>query len=124
MNKECEKTLQYIKNSYVEAGQAGPSGASENGSTKSNSVDSIVGKPPLPPGASNPSANGTLSNGGGMIQPKTASIRARPTSSRITASEMHQVFSDKNLKCGTWNGPGPHKIYTSVAEMKRSKVLK
>lgn len=98
----------------------GPS-TSENSSTKSNSVDSIVGKPPLPPGANNnpPTTNGNISNG---VQTKTASIRARPTSSRITAAEIQEIFADKGSKCGTWNGPQPHRIYASVAEMKRSKV--
>lgn len=98
-------------------GQPGNS-ASENGSVKSNSVDSIAGKPPLPPGAN--ASNAVMSNG--TIQPKTASIRARPTSSRITTAEIEGIFADNASKCSTWNGPRPHKIYASVAEMKRSKV--
>jgi hypothetical protein len=72
----------------------------------------------------------------GTLQPKTASIRARPTSSRITASEIEGIFAEKTSngtqesrnKAATSNCPpspvssGPHKIYASVAEMKRSKV--
>ncbi|CAG7837356.1 unnamed protein product [Allacma fusca] len=95
--------------------------------TKSNSVDSIAGKPPLPPNSNN---NGTLNSG---TQPKTASIRARPTSSRITASEIHEIFAEKALNGGAcdeksaWTCPpspvpaAGHKIYTSVSEMKRSR---
>lgn len=99
---------------------ASPSGV-ENGGVISTSADSVAGKPPLPPGAT--TGNGTLLSNGGGAQTKTASIRARPTSSRITAAEMQEIFADSTTgnKCGTWNGP-PHKIYASVAEMKRSKV--
>ena len=95
---------------------------------KSNSVDSIAGKPPLPTNAS----SGTLNS---AAQQKTASIRARPTSSRITASEIHEIFAEKALNGGanedensaSWTCPpsplpGSHKIYASVSEMKRSKV--
>ncbi|XP_035714472.1 uncharacterized protein LOC110858090 isoform X2 [Folsomia candida] len=98
---------------------ASPSGV-ENGGVISTSADSVAGKPPLPPGAT--TGNGTLLSNGGGAQTKTASIRARPTSSRITAAEMQEIFADSTTgnKCGTWNGP-PHKIYASVAEMKRSK---
>ena len=87
------------------------------GAGKANSVDSISGKPPLP------LTNTNVSNG---VVPKTASIRARPTSSRITATEIQQIFEDK-VKNGEANGTlspdvSCHKIYASVAEMKRSKV--
>ena len=85
---------------------------------KASSVDSIPGKPPLPP------TNSSASNG--VVVPKTASIRARPASSRITATEIQQIFEDK-VKNGEANGKlspdvNCHKIYASVAEMKRSKV--
>lgn len=115
------------------------SSSGENVSTKSSSVDSIAGKPPLPPGAA--TANGTNGHGtgnassNGGIQPKTASIRARPSSGRITASEMEELFSENSINGAAetmdgkpvWTSPNAtlpsgHKIYASVAEMKRSKV--
>jgi len=116
-------------------------GGSDTGSvsTKSNSVDSIAGKPPLPPGTSSSPAGASCTastNGSCLVQPKTASIRQRPTSSRITASEIEGIFAEKTSN-GAPEGhnkatavncpPSPvssagHKIYASVAEMKRSKV--
>lgn len=72
------------------------------------------------------------------VQPRTASIRARPTSSRITAAELEELF--QRQQDGTarssgmmttshfQSGPGTPaspakqgKVYASVAEMKRSK---
>lgn len=113
----------------------------ENTSTKSSSVDSIAGKPPLPPGVANSNGTnghgtGNASSNGGTIQPKTASIRARPSSGRITASEIEELFSEKSINGAAeidgkpvWTSPSStltasgHKIYASVAEMKRSKVI-
>ena len=51
----------------MEPGLVGGSG----GTTKSSSAESIQGTP---------------------VQPRTASIRARPTSSRITAAELEELF--------------------------------
>jgi hypothetical protein len=73
------------------------------------------------------SANTTKSSSTESVQargtpPRTASIRARPTSSRITAAELEELFARQ--------GPAPPspagsartpKVYTSVAEMKRSR---
>ncbi|BET01480.1 SH3 [Nesidiocoris tenuis] len=72
---------------------------------------------------------------GGPVQPRTASIRARPTSSRITAAELEELFQRQNggtsSSIGTSNFQGnmsqpssparTPRIYASVAEMKRSK---
>lgn len=74
------------------------------------------------------------------VQPRTASIRARPTSSRITAAELEELFQrqqDDSVKtennsmmttshfqsgCNTLSSPAKTgKVYASVAEMKRSK---
>lgn len=74
------------------------------------------------------------------VQPRTASIRARPTSSRITAAELEELFQrqqDDSVKTGnnnmmitshfqsgsnTLSSPvKTGKVYASVAEMKRSK---
>lgn len=35
-------------------------------------------------------------HGSGPVQPRTASIRARPTSSRITAAELEELFQRQN----------------------------
>ncbi|XP_065352176.1 SH3 and multiple ankyrin repeat domains protein 3-like isoform X8 [Cloeon dipterum] len=73
------------------------------------------------------SANTTKSSSTESVQarstpPRTASIRARPTSSRITAAELEELFARQ--------GPAPPspagsartpKVYASVAEMKRSR---
>jgi len=95
----------------------GSNNTSEAGvGVKSTSADSIAGKPPLP-----------ATNGNGSGQPKTASIRARPASSRITATEIQDIFSEKGVnRTGEEKlspvSCGGHQIYTSVSEMKRSKV--
>ncbi|CAL8078487.1 unnamed protein product [Orchesella dallaii] len=114
------------------------SSSGENVSTKSSSVDSIAGKPPLPPSVTN--SNGTNENGtsnassNSGVQTKTASIRARPSSGRIAASEIEELFTEKSINGAgetmegkpTWTPSSTlphagHKIYASVAEMKRSK---
>ncbi|KAK7793822.1 hypothetical protein R5R35_014324 [Gryllus longicercus] len=88
----------------------------------------------------------SIASGGGSstpVQPRTASIRARPTSSRITAAELEELF--QRQQGGAANGsssemttshfqattPGgvsqpssparTPRVYASVAEMKRSK---
>ncbi|KAG8222039.1 hypothetical protein J437_LFUL003959, partial [Ladona fulva] len=67
--------------------------------------------------------------------PKTASIRSRPTSSRITAAELEELFARQGSPVEGVNGiasrgiahtiargsPPTPKVYASVAEMKRSK---
>ncbi|XP_014240790.1 SH3 and multiple ankyrin repeat domains protein 3 isoform X2 [Cimex lectularius] len=68
------------------------------------------------------------------MQPRTASIRARPTSSRITAAELEELFQRQNgnsSSMATSNFQGnmsqpssparTPRVYASVAEMKRSK---
>uniref|UniRef100_A0A1B6MGP7 SH3 and multiple ankyrin repeat domains protein 3 n=1 Tax=Graphocephala atropunctata TaxID=36148 RepID=A0A1B6MGP7_9HEMI len=70
----------------------------------------------------------------GKIQPRTASIRARPTSSRITAAELESLFqrqtpymmTTSNFQCSQGNSQPSSpartpRVYASVAEMKRSK---
>uniref|UniRef100_A0A0A9XJ26 SH3 and multiple ankyrin repeat domains protein 3 n=2 Tax=Lygus hesperus TaxID=30085 RepID=A0A0A9XJ26_LYGHE len=73
--------------------------------------------------------------GSGPVQPRTASIRARPTSSRITAAELEELFQRQNggpsSSIATSNFQGnmsqpssparTPRVYASVAEMKRSK---
>lgn len=62
---------------------------------------------------------------------KTASIKARPSSQRVSAAELEQFFqrqgSKKQLRSYTLNNRTrttnrPPKVYGSVAEMKRSKA--
>lgn len=68
------------------------------------------------------------------VQPRTASIRARPTSSRITAAELEELFQRQQDGTARASGmmttshfqgppasPAKTKVYASVAEMKRSK---
>ncbi|XP_046672393.1 SH3 and multiple ankyrin repeat domains protein 3 isoform X3 [Homalodisca vitripennis] len=70
----------------------------------------------------------------GKVQPRTASIRARPTSSRITAAELESLFqrqtpymmTTSNFQCSQGNSQPSSpartpRVYASVAEMKRSK---
>ncbi|KAK5643243.1 hypothetical protein RI129_007088 [Pyrocoelia pectoralis] len=69
-------------------------------------------------------------------QPRTASIRQRPTSSRITTTELQELFqrqrgesgslmcsSHFQSNCNTPSSPAKvsSRVYASVAEMKRSK---
>ncbi|KAJ9601176.1 hypothetical protein L9F63_000644, partial [Diploptera punctata] len=86
------------------------------GTTKSSSAESIQGTP---------------------VQPRTASIRARPTSSRITAAELEELFQRQqggtpssevmtsHFQAPTVSQPSSPartpRVYASVAEMKRSK---
>lgn len=69
---------------------------------------------------------------GGPMQPRTASIRARPTSSRITAAELEELFQRQagpGLAVSNFQGNMSQpsspartpRVYASVAEMKRSK---
>lgn len=74
----------------------------------------------------------SIPTGGGPMQPRTASIRARPTSSRITAAELEELFQRQAAPgLGVSNFQGnmsqpssparTPRVYASVAEMKRSK---
>ncbi|GFQ67362.1 SH3 and multiple ankyrin repeat domains protein 3 [Trichonephila clavata] len=90
---------------------------SEGRSTKSSSVESIPHK------AAMKAANSQLT--------KTASIKARPSSQRVSAAELEQFFarqgSKRHLRSHTLNirsqsDGRPPKVYGSVAEMKRSKA--
>ncbi|XP_067012663.2 SH3 and multiple ankyrin repeat domains protein 3 isoform X2 [Anabrus simplex] len=96
------------------------------GTAKSSSAESIHAAP-----------------SGASVQPRTASIRARPTSSRITAAELEELFQRQQgsvsngpssevmtshfqatLSAGTSQPSSPARtprVYASVAEMKRSK---
>ncbi|XP_014207682.1 SH3 and multiple ankyrin repeat domains protein 3 isoform X2 [Copidosoma floridanum] len=99
-------------------------------------------------GKSNSSESLNLSQQGNANQPRTASIRSRPTSSRITAAELEELFQRQQgagsmsavapasrygsmmhvnaIGCAT-PSPKPHpkssaksgRVYASVAEMKR-----
>ncbi|XP_044728029.1 SH3 and multiple ankyrin repeat domains protein 3 isoform X3 [Chrysoperla carnea] len=77
---------------------------------------------------------GQYSSGGNgtPVQPRTASIRARPTSNRITAAELEELFQrqqgggDRHMMSSsnfqTPQSPAKtNRVYASVAEMKRSK---
>lgn len=111
----------FVNNSGVAGNHVGTSGSSSGDSqvgTKSNSVDSIAGKPPLPPG----STNGPQQSNGTLPHQKTASIRARPASGRVTALEIQEIFDQKTPNQDSKHSPSGHKIYASVSEMKRSKV--
>ncbi|XP_054289882.1 SH3 and multiple ankyrin repeat domains protein 3-like isoform X7 [Macrosteles quadrilineatus] len=78
-------------------------------------------------------ANSGDSTDPGKVQPRTASIRARPTSSRITAAELESLFqrqtpymmTTSNFQAGGNSQPSSPartpRVYASVAEMKRSK---
>uniref|UniRef100_A0A0K8V2V9 SH3 and multiple ankyrin repeat domains protein 2 n=1 Tax=Bactrocera latifrons TaxID=174628 RepID=A0A0K8V2V9_BACLA len=107
--------------------------------TKSSSVESIITPTPTHPGT--------------PVQLRTASIKARPTSSRITAAELEELFqrqqgesmdssnsystmmTTSRFQSGTDSGPAtpppitnsPMKaplVYGSVAEMKRKTKIK
>lgn len=108
--------------------------------TKSSSAESIHQQSQS--SASTPTQGGP----GTPIQPRTASIKARPTSSRITAAELEELFQrqqgemagenrystmmcSSRFQSGTDSGTAtppasPQKgpiVYASVAEMKRKK---
>ncbi|XP_071056645.1 SH3 and multiple ankyrin repeat domains protein 2 isoform X3 [Onthophagus taurus] len=95
--------------------------------TKSSSAESIH---------QNTTTNSTNST---PIQPRTASIRQRPVSSRITSAELEELFQRQkggetttlmgtsNFQSSGYNtlshpsSPAKGRVYASVAEMKRSK---
>ncbi|XP_054708960.1 SH3 and multiple ankyrin repeat domains protein 3-like [Uloborus diversus] len=90
---------------------------SEGRSTKSSSVESIPNKTAL-----------KMSD---RHLTKTASIKARPSSQRVSAAELEQFFarqgSKTQIRSYTLNSRSrivnrPPKVYGSVAEMKRSKA--
>lgn len=110
------------------------------GTTKSSSAESIHQSLSA---ASTPTQTGP----GTPVQPRTASIKARPTSSRITAAELEELFqrqqgetnngnrystmmSSSRFQSGTDSGAAtpplsPQKgpiVYASVADMKRKKT--
>ncbi|XP_065158607.1 SH3 and multiple ankyrin repeat domains protein 3 isoform X3 [Atheta coriaria] len=70
---------------------------------------------------------------GTPVQPRTASIRQRPTSSRITSAELEELFERQrgednrttslmtSSNFQTHSSPNKGRVYASVAEMKRSK---
>ncbi|XP_049696762.2 SH3 and multiple ankyrin repeat domains protein 2 isoform X1 [Helicoverpa armigera] len=117
----------------------------ENGGEKEESCEplSVAGKSSSAesvqlPGGSN---NGTPVSGT-PVAPRTASIRARPASSRITAAELEELFQrqadadtilgnnammTRSAFQGGSNSPpysparAPTRVYASVAEMKRSR---
>lgn len=95
----------------------------------------------------NQSQSNTPQNGGTPVQLRTASIKARPTSSRITAAELEEMFqrqqgaaaadryssmmmTTSNFRTGGDSGSvtphaSPQKgplVYSSVADMKRKKA--
>ncbi|KAG8200115.1 hypothetical protein JTE90_018905 [Oedothorax gibbosus] len=93
---------------------------SEGRSTKSSSVESIPNKTAL-----QKAITAQLT--------KTASIKARPSSQRVSATELEQFFarqgSKRNYGSYTLNSrlrtsSRPPKVYGSVAEMKRSKAAR
>lgn len=109
--------------------------------TKSSSAESIHQQSLS--SASTPTQTGP----GTPVQPRTASIKARPTSSRITAAELEELFqrqqgettdgnryshmmTSSRFQSGTDSGAptppaSPQKgpiVYASVAEMKRKKT--
>ncbi|CAH1128890.1 unnamed protein product [Ceutorhynchus assimilis] len=77
--------------------------------TKSSSAESIQQTPPA--------------------QPRTASIRQRPTSTRVPHTALEDLFHQKHQefissnqnKFSTVGSPGKGKVYASVAEMKRNR---
>lgn len=103
--------------------------------TKSSSVESIH---------NNQSQSNTPQGGGTPVQLRTASIKARPTSSRITAAELEEMFqrqqgaaaassmmTTSNFRSGGGDSGSvtPHAspqkqplVYSSVADMKRKKA--
>lgn len=141
------KTTLSVGRARAKSMVAGLEGSSEKeddelqaNTTKSSSAESIHQQ--------SQSAVSTPSQGGPgtPIQPRTASIKARPTSSRITAAELEELFqrqqgegtdnrystmmSSSRFQSGTDSGTAtppvsPQKgpiVYASVAEMKRKKT--
>lgn len=91
-------------------------GGDETDITKSSSIESIT-----------PSGTGNSVS----VQPRTASVRQRPTSTRISHHAIEDVFHkqqdldstnrNSNNKYGTMGSPGKGRVYASVAEMKRNR---
>ncbi|XP_048517677.1 protein shank isoform X9 [Dendroctonus ponderosae] len=91
-------------------------GGDETDITKSSSAESIT-----------PSGTGSSTS----VQPRTASVRQRPTSTRISHNAIEDVFhKHQDLdstnrssinKYGTMGSPGKGRVYASVAEMKRNR---
>ena len=59
-----------------------------------------------------------------MPSVKVASIRTRPTSSRLTSRELEEMFARQGSapRYPPTAGQGGPRVYASVAEMKRHKV--
>ncbi|XP_037870899.1 SH3 and multiple ankyrin repeat domains protein 3 isoform X8 [Bombyx mori] len=114
----------------------------ENGGEKEESCEplSAAGKSSSAESVQQP---GVASAGGAGAAPRTASVRQRPASSRITAAELEELFQRQAVADapggnnammirsafqGGANSPpyspakGPGKVYASVAEMKRSRA--
>nr|CAD7264682.1 unnamed protein product [Timema shepardi] len=114
----------------------------EGGGEKEGNVDDLEGGV-VGPGTAKSSSAESIHQGSGTgsntpVQPRTASIRARPTSSRITAAELEELFQRQQgvpsevmsshfqvTTPGVTSQPSSParapRVYASVAEMKRSK---
>ncbi|CAH0629100.1 unnamed protein product [Chrysodeixis includens] len=117
----------------------------ENGGEKEESCEplSVAGKSSSAESVQLPgSSNSNTPVSGTPVAPRTASIRARPASSRITAAELEELFQrqadadtilgnnammTRSAFQGGSNSPpysparAPTRVYASVAEMKRSR---
>ncbi|KAG0716001.1 hypothetical protein GWK47_010642 [Chionoecetes opilio] len=56
--------------------------------------------------------------------PKVASIKARPSSKRMTAAEVEDLFQHGTSSPPTSPSSRPPQVYASVAEMKKAKAMK
>lgn len=110
-----------------------PPGTSSTGSVSTLPRPATLGRrAPLPP------RRDPATSLSAATAPRTASIRARPVSSRITAAELEELFqrqrgepaglmASSTFVAGSMpgsvpgSGPGSPRVYASVAEMKRSK---
>ncbi|KAJ0179155.1 hypothetical protein K1T71_004867 [Dendrolimus kikuchii] len=116
----------------------------ENGGEKEESCEplSVAGKSSSAESVQLHGSNSGTPAGGTPVAPRTASIRQRPASSRITAAELEELFQrqadadtiggnnammTRSAFQGGSNSPPysparvPGRVYASVAEMKRSK---
>ncbi|KAJ8726784.1 hypothetical protein PYW08_015181 [Mythimna loreyi] len=117
----------------------------ENGGEKEESCEplSVAGKSSSAESVQQPGgSNSGTPVSGTPVAPRTASIRARPASSRITAAELEELFQrqadadtilgnnammTRSAFQGGSNSPpysparAPTRVYASVAEMKRSR---
>lgn len=118
----------------------------ENGGEKEESCEplSVAGKSSSAESVQLPGSGSNTGTpvSGTPVAPRTASIRARPASSRITAAELEELFQrqadadtiggnnammTRSAFQGGSNSPpysparGPTRVYASVAEMKRSR---